>query len=158
MLLFVFSHSCADVSSKQFEWRDWKRLCCGCGCFQLVLNLCGGVHANLQSNVRFCFESLDWHSPVVLLSYSYLCVEFESSDSQVHPCEALVSSDGVNLNELVLPYGWAHRSVRLVVVQVESFLQNKYGVISTARLFIILQNQRYVGTISPCFAKAKILM
>lgn len=56
---------------------------------------------------------------------TYLSVEFKPADSQVHPGEALISSDGVDLNELVLSYGRAHRSVRLVVVQVEGFLWNK---------------------------------
>lgn len=75
-------------------------------------------------------KNLAWHSPpmsdsicgVVLCCWSYLRVEFESADSQVHPREALISSNGVNLYKLVLPYGWAHRSVWLVIVQIESFL------------------------------------
>lgn len=60
---------------------------------------------------------------------SYLSVEFEPADAQVHPGEALVSSDGVDLNELVLPYGGAHRPVRLVVVQVEGFLQHRQSFV-----------------------------
>lgn len=51
-----------------------------------------------------------------------LGVELQPADAQVHPCEALVCSDGVDLDELVLPYGGAGGPVRLVVVQVEGLL------------------------------------
>ena len=61
----------------------------------------------------------------------YLCVEFEPADAEVSPGEALVSSDGVDLNELVLSDGRAHRSVRLVVVQVEGLLEHKQTRSST---------------------------
>ncbi len=55
----------------------------------------------------------------------YLCVEFESADSQVHTCETLISSDGVDLNKMVLPDGRAYCSIRLIVVEIKGFLRIK---------------------------------
>lgn len=83
-----------------------------------------------NANGDMASKSLAWHSPVisvcvcgvVLCCCSYLSIEFESADSQVHPSEALISSNGVNLYELVFPYGWAYCSIRLIVVEVEGFL------------------------------------
>lgn len=74
---------------------------------------------------------------------SNLGVEFQSADPQVHPREALISSDGVNLAELVLPYARAYGSVGLVVVQVEGFLREKAPV-SAVWLFTPIQ-PRAVG-------------
>lgn len=62
---------------------------------------------------------------------SNLGVELQPADAQVHPREALVRGDGVDLDELVFPYGRPYGSVRLVVVQVEGFL-GEQGALSSA--------------------------
>lgn len=72
-----------------------------------------GMHS--LSKVRNCLVEFALTLPGTISQFAcwclvqqhilYLGVEFKSPDSQVHPREALISSDGVDLNELVLPYG-----------------------------------------------------
>lgn len=133
-LLFV---SCSDLQSRaqnshsDENGRGSRRLGMSPTCLELLWRgTCWELQSAHNAKGVMASKNLAWHSPlisdsicgVVLCCWSYLRVEFESADSQVHPREALISSNGVNLYELVLPYGWAHCSVWLVVVQIESFL------------------------------------
>lgn len=77
-----------------------------------------GCAALICSNLRPCGSNLS--------------VELEPANPQVHPREALVCSDGVDLDELVLADGGAHGSVRLIVVQVEGFLREQVAAVITA--------------------------
>lgn len=75
-----------------------------------------------------------------------LGVELEPADPQVHPGEALVCSDGVDLGELALPYGGgAHGSVGLVVEQVEGLLEEQ----GAAAAETLLDSRRKDGLFPP---------
>lgn len=143
-LAVCFLFTGLQASSKQPEWRDWKRLSgngdvsnSSCTPAEVCVLRIG---VNSQSKVRHCFKEpqLTFTHCICAAAWcwcSYLSVEFKPADPQVHPREALVGSDGVNLNELVLPYGRAYRSVRLVVVQVKGFLKDKQDSMSAVCFF-----------------------